>query len=59
LAHSGEATFLYEEIFDRGTYVRGGLELSDGAAVLDVGANIGMFALSLAQRYSNRASSAR
>jgi FkbM family methyltransferase len=51
--NAGEATFLYEEIFDRGTYLRTGLQLSDGATVLDVGANIGMFALSLAQTYAN------
>ncbi len=48
----GEATFLYEEIFGRGTYLRHGIDLADGATVLDVGANIGLFAVSLAQRHA-------
>lgn len=41
----GEAAYLFEEIFVDRVYLRHGLRLPDGGCVLDVGANIGMFAL--------------
>ena len=49
----GEAAFLYEEIFNSDTYMRYGIEVSDGATVFDVGANIGLFSAALAQEHRN------
>ncbi len=43
--HRAETGFLFAEIFERGAYFRHGIGIADGATVLDVGANIGMFAL--------------
>ncbi|MGF7238071.1 MAG: FkbM family methyltransferase, partial [Frankia sp.] len=40
-----ETRYLYDEIFVRRTYLRGGVTLREDAVVLDVGANIGMFCL--------------
>ena len=37
--------FLYREIFERQEYVKGGIELPDGATVVDVGGHVGMFCL--------------
>jgi FkbM family methyltransferase len=49
--HRGtETEFLYREIFEDAAYLRGGVELPDGACVFDVGANIGAFTLFAAQR---------
>ncbi|WP_330240522.1 amino acid adenylation domain-containing protein [Streptomyces sp. NBC_00525] len=39
-----ETRYLFDEIFVQRTYLRGGITLREGAVVLDVGANIGMFA---------------
>jgi 31-O-methyltransferase len=47
---SREAAFLYLEIFELDSYTRHGIDVRDGATVLDVGANVGMFSLALAQR---------
>ncbi|MBV8203344.1 MAG: amino acid adenylation domain-containing protein, partial [Acidobacteria bacterium] len=41
----GETEFLYQEIFVERQYLRHGIALGDGACVLDVGANIGLFTL--------------
>ena len=49
----GEAAFLYEEIFNSDAYLRHGIDVSDGATVFDVGANIGLFSAALAQRRRN------
>jgi L-glutamate---[L-glutamyl-carrier protein] ligase len=38
-----ETRWLFDEIFARRIYVRHGVQLVDGATVIDVGANIGMF----------------
>ena len=43
--HGPEARFMYREIFDDEVYTREGVTLPDGACVLDVGANIGLFTL--------------
>eukprot|EP00966_Prymnesium_polylepis_P046120 1067991-Prymnesium_polylepis.1 len=45
--HEGEAEFLYEEIFTRRSYLRAGVVVPPCGApvVVDVGANIGLFAL--------------
>lgn len=40
-----EADFLYHEIYEEKSYVKQGIVLEEGAVVLDVGANIGMFSL--------------
>jgi amino acid adenylation domain-containing protein/FkbM family methyltransferase len=40
-----ETRYLYDEIFVQQVYQRGGITLRDGGVILDVGANIGMFAL--------------
>ncbi|HEX2733149.1 MAG TPA: FkbM family methyltransferase [Polyangiaceae bacterium] len=40
-----ETEFLYREIFVNRVYLKHGIELSPGARVIDVGANIGLFSL--------------
>ena len=45
-----ETDFVYQEIFEGGSYLRHGITLSDDACVLDIGANIGMFTLSVLQQ---------
>ena len=45
-----ETTYLYQEIFEKGSYLRHGITLPDGACVFDVGANIGMFTLYVQQQ---------
>jgi len=44
-----ETEYLYEEIFDKRSYVLHGIRLPEDAVVFDVGANIGMFSLFIAQ----------
>jgi 31-O-methyltransferase len=46
-----EARALYWEVFLDQSYLHHGVSLDHGATVLDVGANIGLFSISLAQRY--------
>jgi nonribosomal peptide synthetase DhbF len=41
----GETEIIYREIFDEQVYARHGIEIRDGDIVLDIGANIGLFAL--------------
>jgi 31-O-methyltransferase len=50
-ASSREARILYSEIFEHGSYTRHGIDVGDGATVLDVGANVGTFSVALAQRH--------
>ena len=45
-----ETSYLYEEIFEKGSYVRHGITLPAGSCVFDVGANIGMFTLYVQQQ---------
>ncbi|MEP7010066.1 MAG: amino acid adenylation domain-containing protein [Acidobacteriota bacterium] len=45
-----ETEYLYQEIFEKDTYVRHGIVLPENACVFDVGANIGMFSLFVAER---------
>lgn len=42
--------FLYDEIVRRGVYLRHGIAVRQGDVVIDVGANIGLFALDVATR---------
>ncbi|MEO1104038.1 MAG: FkbM family methyltransferase, partial [Pseudomonadota bacterium] len=44
--NANETDFLVEEMFDVKAYFKHGIGLSQGATVLDVGANIGLFSLS-------------
>ncbi|MGA4607266.1 amino acid adenylation domain-containing protein [Pseudoalteromonas maricaloris] len=43
--NSLEVDFLYREIYQNRSYVKHGIQLSDKAVVIDVGANIGLFSL--------------
>ncbi|WP_272933399.1 non-ribosomal peptide synthetase [Streptomyces sp. PSAA01] len=38
-------SYLYDEIFERGEYGRGGVSVDDGACIVDVGGHVGMFGL--------------
>lgn len=49
----GEARLLYEEIFDKGVYLRHGIELAEGDVVFDLGANIGLFSLFVGRTLSD------
>jgi FkbM family methyltransferase len=48
-----EAEFLYEEIFERNSYLQNGIQVNDGDIVVDLGANIGLFSLFLMSRFNN------
>jgi hypothetical protein len=52
-ANDMEVSFLYGEIFESNAYLKHGLEIGDGDCIFDVGANVGLFSASLAQRYRN------
>lgn len=43
--NANETEFLYQEIFERRTYLKHGVRLEPGSVVFDVGANIGLFSL--------------
>ncbi|MGW4690252.1 FkbM family methyltransferase [Streptomyces sp. NPDC004244] len=47
VSHQNEAETLhfYEDIFDHRTYAKNGISIPDGATVVDVGGNIGLFTL--------------
>ncbi|HXE84565.1 MAG TPA: FkbM family methyltransferase, partial [Gemmatimonadales bacterium] len=45
-----ETDYLYKEIFEEQTYLKNGIQLPDGATVVDIGANIGMFSLFVLSR---------
>ncbi|MBI4206778.1 MAG: FkbM family methyltransferase [Betaproteobacteria bacterium] len=45
-----ETDYLYREIFEDQCYLRHGIRLHDGATVLDIGANIGLFSLFVTSR---------
>ena len=50
-----EADFLYEEIFEQNVYLcdKSGIEVKDGDHIFDIGANIGLFSLSLLSKWQN------
>lgn len=50
---STEAAVLYHEIYTTRAYWKHGIALNDGAVVFDVGANIGLFSLSIAQSFKD------
>jgi len=55
IAHQNknETDYLYHEIFENQIYSQHGIELTDGACVFDVGANIGLFTLYVIARCRN------
>ncbi len=55
IAHmnASETWLIYDEIFKEQIYDRGGVKLHDGATVIDVGGNIGLFLLYATDRYKN------
>ncbi len=48
--NKNETDFVYQEIFERRTYLQHGITLSNDACVVDVGANIGLFTLSILEK---------
>jgi FkbH-like protein/FkbM family methyltransferase len=50
-----ETDYLYQEIFEDQCYLRHGIRLRDGATVVDIGANIGLFSLFVMSRCRNPA----
>jgi amino acid adenylation domain-containing protein/FkbM family methyltransferase len=52
IAHQNrtDTTYLYQEIFEDEVYLRQGIKLPERACVFDVGANIGLFTIFVAER---------
>ena len=48
-----ETDYVYKEIFEDQCYLRHGIRLQDGATVVDIGANIGLFSLFVMSRCKN------
>lgn len=48
-----EADYFYEDIFKNQVYIKHGIKLCDRACIFDVGANIGLFTLFVAQHCNN------
>jgi len=48
-----ETDYVYKEIFEDECYTRHGIRLPDGATVVDIGANIGLFSLFVLSRSPN------
>jgi FkbH-like protein/FkbM family methyltransferase len=48
-----ETDYLYKEIFEDQCYLKHGIRLQDGATVVDIGANIGLFSLFVMSRCAN------
>lgn len=48
---STDTGFLYTEIFEQRCYEQHGVTIADGDVIVDVGANIGLFALSAMERF--------
>ncbi len=44
-----ETEFIYQEIFEKQTYLQHGIMLNSGDCIIDVGANIGLFSLFVSQ----------
>ncbi|HEU5130884.1 MAG TPA: amino acid adenylation domain-containing protein, partial [Pyrinomonadaceae bacterium] len=51
--NKNETDYLFQEIFENRTYIRHGIELPEGACVVDVGANIGLFTLFVLEHSRN------
>jgi FkbM family methyltransferase len=50
-ASRAETRFIFREIFERRCYEQHGVTVKNGDVILDVGANVGMFALSVMERF--------
>jgi FkbM family methyltransferase len=50
---SREINFIFREIFEDRCYEQHGVTVGDGDVVLDIGANVGLFALSLMERFDD------
>lgn len=48
-----ETDFIFEEVFGQMVYLQKGIEVFDGATIVDIGANIGLFTLFLTSSLSN------
>lgn len=48
-----ETEYLFKEIFEEESYVKHGIGLRDGATVVDIGANVGLFSLFVMSRCRN------
>jgi FkbM family methyltransferase len=46
-----ELRHFYEDIFEKGVYVKHGITLTDTATVLDIGANVGLFTVFVQERW--------
>jgi hypothetical protein len=46
-----ETRFIYKEVFEERCYEQHGVVVADGDVVIDVGANVGLFSLSLMERH--------
>ena len=53
--NKNETDFVYQEIFEEQSYLRHGISINDGDCIFDVGANIGLFTLFIAQEYKDAA----
>ena len=51
--NQSETDFMYQEIFERRSYLKHGISLNEGDCIFDVGANIGLFTLQVGQIYNN------
>ncbi len=48
-----ETDYMYDEIFEKQSYLRHDIKIPENACVFDVGANIGLFTLFINQQYAN------
>jgi amino acid adenylation domain-containing protein/FkbM family methyltransferase len=48
--NANETRYLYEEIFERESYMKHGIEIGEESVVVDVGANIGLFSIYAARK---------
>ncbi|MFN2513868.1 MAG: amino acid adenylation domain-containing protein [Pyrinomonadaceae bacterium] len=48
-----ETDYMYEEIFEKQSYLSHGIKIPENACVFDVGANIGLFTLFIRQNYAD------
>jgi FkbM family methyltransferase len=48
-----ETRFIYKEVFEQRCYEQHGVTVANGDVVIDVGSNVGLFSLSLIERYQD------